>query len=214
MTSSSLPQEIIARLKTEDDLLSAVSHPNPVEQSSEEAEPVPVPVSPISVRQEHIKLQRERERKGARDAQFQQAERMVIAFSSVQIGSNVTVLIPSVDRGRAYSRNIIGVVIECSDKEMSTVAVKGGILDQKYSRHQFDVCATTLYSPDDVCTDTDISPRQAVQLKSTCGGQGFTRCNCAGCKRCHTNRCKCFKARLVCNYRCHSRLPCVNKNCC
>ncbi|XP_041356808.1 KRAB-A domain-containing protein 2-like [Gigantopelta aegis] len=48
LTSSSLPQDVIARLQTEDDLLSAVSHPNPVEQSSEEAEPVPV--SPISIR--------------------------------------------------------------------------------------------------------------------------------------------------------------------
>ena len=58
LTSSSLPQDVIARLQTEDDLLSALSHPNPVEQSSEEAETVPV--SPI---------RRER----ARDAQFHQA---------------------------------------------------------------------------------------------------------------------------------------------
>ncbi|XP_041367023.1 KRAB-A domain-containing protein 2-like [Gigantopelta aegis] len=212
LTSSSLPQDVTARLQTEDDLLSAVSHPNPVEQSSEEAEPVPV--SPISVRQEEISLQRE----SARDAQFQQAERMVkrsrIVFSSVQIGSNVTVPIPSVDRGRADPRNIIGVVTECSDNKLYTIAVKGGILDRNYSRNQFDVCATTLYSPDDVCTDKDISLRQAVQLDSKCGGQGFTRCNCAGSKRCQTNRCKCFKARLVCNSRCHSSLPCINKNCC
>ncbi|XP_041347189.1 KRAB-A domain-containing protein 2-like, partial [Gigantopelta aegis] len=46
LTSSSLPQDVIARLQTEDDILSAVFHPNPFEQSSEEAEPVPV--SPIS----------------------------------------------------------------------------------------------------------------------------------------------------------------------
>ncbi|XP_041357602.1 KRAB-A domain-containing protein 2-like [Gigantopelta aegis] len=58
LTSSSHPQDVIARLQTEHDLLSAVFHPNPVEQSSEEAEPVPV--SPISVRQEEIRLQRER----------------------------------------------------------------------------------------------------------------------------------------------------------
>ena len=41
LASSSLPQDVIARLQTEDDLLSAVSHPNPVEQSSDEAETVP-----------------------------------------------------------------------------------------------------------------------------------------------------------------------------
>ncbi|XP_041346801.1 KRAB-A domain-containing protein 2-like [Gigantopelta aegis] len=105
-------------------LLDSISHPNPVEAE-------PVPVSPISIRQEEIRLQRE----SARDAQFQQAERMVkrsrIVFSSVQIKSNVTVPIPSVDRGRADPRNIIGVVTECSDNELYTIAVKGGILDRK-----------------------------------------------------------------------------------
>ena len=50
-------------------------------------------------------------------------------FSSVQIGSNVTVPIPSVDRGRADPRNIIAGVTECSDNELYTLAVKGGILD-------------------------------------------------------------------------------------
>ena len=140
-------------------------------------------------------------------------KRSRIVFSSVQIGSNVTVPIPSVDRSRADPRNIIGVVTECSHNKLYTIAVKGGILDRKYSRNQFDVCAMILYSSDDVCTDKNISLRQAVQLESRCGGQGFTRCNCAGSKRCQTNRCKCFKARLVSNSRCHSSLPCINKNC-
>ena len=157
-------------MQTEDDHLSEVSHPNPVEQSSEEAETVPV--SPISVRQEEIRLQRERERERERerDAQFQQAERMVkrsrIVVSNVQIGSNVTVSIHSVDRGRADPRNIIGIVTECSDNELYTIAVKGRLFDRKYSRNQFYVCATTLYSSDDVCTDKNISLRQAVQLES------------------------------------------------
>ena len=140
-------------------------------------------------------------------------KRSHIVFFSLQIGSNVTVSIPSVDRGRADPRNIIGVVTECSDNELYTIAVKGGILVRKYSRNQFNVCATILYSSDDVCTDKNISLRQAVQLESRCCGQGFTRCNCAGSKRCQTNRCKCFKARLVCNSRCHSSLPCINENC-
>ena len=125
----------------------------------------------------------------------------------------VTVPIPSVERGSADPRNIIGVVTECSDNDLHTIAVKGGILEQKYSRNQFDVCTTILYSSDDVCTDKNISLRQAVQLESRYGGQGFTRCNCAGSKRCQTNRYKCFKVRLVCNSRCHSSLPNINKNC-
>ena len=136
-----------------------------------------------------------------------------IVFSSVQIGSNETMSIPSVDRGRADPRNIIGVATECSDNELFTIAVKGGILHRTFSRNQFDVCATILYSSDDICTNRNISLRQAVQLESRRGGQGFTRCNCAGSKRCQNNICKCFKARLVCNSRCHSSLPCINNNC-
>ena len=54
-------------------------------------------------------------------------------MSSVQIGDNVTVPIPHVDRGRADPRNLIGVVIECSDNELYTIAVKGGVLNGKYS---------------------------------------------------------------------------------
>ena len=79
-------------------------------------------------------------------------KRSRIVFPSVQIRSNVTVTIPSVERGRADPRNIIGVVTECSDNELYTIAVKGGILDHKYYRNHFDVCATILYSSDDVRT--------------------------------------------------------------
>ena len=108
---------------------------------------------------------------------------MVKRSHIMQIGSNVTVPNPSVDRGHADPRNIIEVVTECSDNELYTIAVKGGILDQKYSRNQFNVCATTLYLPDAICTDEDIFLHQAVQPESRCGGQGFTSCNCAGSVR-------------------------------
>ena len=56
-------------------------------------------------------------------------KRSRIVCSSVHIGNNVTVLIPSVDRGRADPRNIIGVVAECSDNELYTDAVKGGLFN-------------------------------------------------------------------------------------
>ncbi|XP_041369795.1 uncharacterized protein LOC121383764 [Gigantopelta aegis] len=144
-----------------------------------------------------------------------QAERMVKRskriFAPVQVGDNVTISIPHVDRGRTDPRNIIGVVTECSDNDMYSIAVKGGTLSGKYSRNQIDVCATKLYSADDFNTENTVSLRQAVQLESNCGGQGFTKCNCAGSKRCQTNRCRCFKAKMQCNSRCHSRLPCTNK---
>ena len=68
-----------------------------------------------------------------------------------------------------------------------------------------------LQSEDDVTTDKIISLRSAVQQESRSGGQGFAKCNCAGSKRCQTNRCKCFKLKVKCNSRCHSSLHCENK---
>ena len=61
------------------------------------------------------------------------------------------------------------------------------------------MCATSLYTMDDVSTKTVMSLRTAVQQESNCGFQGFVRCYCTGAKRCKTNRCRCFKARLICN---------------
>ncbi|XP_071104316.1 uncharacterized protein [Haliotis cracherodii] len=121
-------------------------------------------------------------RKQPNEAQMQLAERMVKrskrVLSSMHNGDNATVPMPHVDLGRSDPRNIKGVVIECSDNDLYTIAVKGGILNGKFSRNQFDVCATALYSIEDVVTDKNMSLRQAVQFESNCGGQGFTRCNC------------------------------------
>ena len=74
-------------------------------------------------------------------------------MTTVKVGDNVTVQVPNVDRGRADPRNLSCVVLDISDTDMYTIAVKGGILNGKYSRNQFDLCETALYSHDDVVTD-------------------------------------------------------------
>lgn len=86
------------------------------------------------------------------------------------------------------------------------------LLKGKYSRNQFDVCAFAIYNLTDMKVDASISLRRAVKAQSKCGGQGVTKCNCAGSKRCQTNRCKCYKAKVLCNSRCHGHLSCKNKN--
>ena len=49
--------------------------------------------------------------------------------------------------------------------------------------------------------------RTAVIGQSTSGGQGYQKCNCSGGrKKCTTNRCSCYKAKLQCNSRCHGSL--------
>ena len=47
-----------------------------------------------------------------------------------------------------------------------------------------------------------ISVREALANISPTGGQGFTRCGCKGA--CDTMSCKCKKANVICNSRCHA----------
>ena len=98
-----------------------------------------------------------------------------------------------------------------TEKDLYRIAVKAGILKGLYSRNQFDLCLQRLLSLDDVSQDSSVSLRSAVIAQSASGGQGFTKCNCNGPKKCQSNRCKCFKAKLLCNSRCHSSINSTNK---
>src|SRR5215469_14822797 len=128
------------------------------------------------------------------------------------VGDNVTVPVPLVDRGRGDPRNLLGIILDRDENEMYRIAVRAGILTGKYSRNQFDLCSQKLLTDKEVRLDREVALRTAVTDESTCGGQGFVRCNCAGFNRCQSNRCKCFKAQVKCNSRCHSCLACDNKS--
>ena len=106
-----------------------------------------------------------------------------------------------------------GDVIIYRDQETDQyrIAVKAGILKGLYSRNQFDLCSQRLLTLNDVCQEKSVSLRSAVTAESASGGQGFTKCNCNGAKKCQTNRCKCFKAKLLCNSKCHGSINCCNK---
>ena len=187
------------------------SEPDAVEASSDsvtvETEPGS---STFSIQLESV------HRKRARDGLMKQAERMVKRSRVINIpgkvGENVTVPVPLVDRGRGDSRNIMGVIVDRDENDLYRIAVKGGILNGKYSRNQFDLCNQILLLPTDVCQDKEISLLNAVQHESRCGGQGYLKCNCSGKSNCKTNRCKCFKAKVECNSRCHGSMTCQNKH--
>ena len=128
------------------------------------------------------------------------------------VGDNVTVPVPLVDRGRGDSRNIMGVILDRDENDLYRIAVKGGILNGKFSRNQFDLCNQILLLPTDVCQDKEISLRNAVQHESKCGGPRYLKCNCSGKSNCSTNRCKCYKAKVKCNSRCHDSMTRPNKH--
>ncbi|KAG1682661.1 KRAB-A domain-containing protein 2 [Nymphon striatum] len=136
-----------------------------------------------------------RKRKLAREAQHQQAERMVkrskVVMKAGVVGDNVAVPIPSVDRGRGDPRNIIGVIVEVSDSEQYSIACPAGVLNGKYSRNQFDLCPQKLLTLSDIKTDITVSLRSAVGIESQSGGQGFVN------KMAAKTELESFGARLV-----------------
>ena len=98
-------------------------------------------------------------RKRAQEALVNQAERMVkrsrMEHAPGNPGDNVTVPVPLVDRGRGDPRNIMGVIIDRDENDMYRSPVCAGMLNGKYSRNQFDICAQKLlgeyihlYSPE------------------------------------------------------------------
>ena len=146
---------------------------------------------------------------------MEQAERMVkrsrIELAPGQKGDNVPIPIPLVDRGRGDPRNILAVILDRSDNNIYTLVTKHGILEGAYSRNEFELCPEKLLLMSDLNCTKHVSLREAVVFGSQCGGQGYIKCNCAGSKKCQTNRCKCFKAKLKCNSRYHQSLNCQNK---
>ena len=103
-----------------------------------------------------------------------QVERMVrrnrIEHVAGNVGDTATVPVPLVDRDR---RNIMGVIVDRDNNDMYRIAVCAGLFKGKYSRNQFDVCVHKLLTGRDVSQDRQVPPRNAVQMQSKCGGQGF-----------------------------------------
>ena len=58
-----------------------------------------------------------------------------IDLKMAEVGDNVAVPIPIVDKGRGDPRNILGVVLDRDEHDMYKIAVKAGILSTKYSRN-------------------------------------------------------------------------------
>lgn len=136
--------------------------------------------------------------------------------SDVEVGSIVSVSVDMVDRGKTDYRRVAGVVVEITPHGMFRIAVKGGVLNTCYNRgdlhHQPNSTldsSSLRESYQNWDTAPRISVRVALQIVSPTGGQGFTRCGCQGI--CQAMNCKCFKAKVLCNSRCHpSSKACKN----
>jgi hypothetical protein len=156
------------------------------------------------------------ERKNASESMKRQATRMrnlsERILSDVDIGTNVLIPIPNVDRGKGDPRNVLAVVIN-KDELGYKLGTKSGTLRGLYTRNQFELSNSKFLDIGSINNENELSLRQAVSSVSLCDGQGFTQCGCCttGNTRCNTKRCLCKKSGLLCNSRCHSNITCSNK---
>ena len=116
----------------------------------------------------------------------------------------MTILIPSVDRGRTDPQNTIGFGTDISDNEIYTIVVKSGPLNSKYPHNQLGLCAASLYTTDDISTKIVTTIWTTVQ-------QNPTVVDKIPEMQLYWYKCRCFRTRLMFNSRCHSSLSGYNK---
>jgi hypothetical protein len=150
------------------------------------------------------------ERRNASESMKRQATRMR-NLSDVDIGTNVLIPIPNVDRGKGDPRNVLAVVIN-KDELGYKLGTKSVTLRELYTRNQFELTDSKFLDIGSINNENELSLRQAVRSVSLRDGQGFTRCGCSttGKTRCNTKRCLCKKSGLLCNSRCHPNIACSN----
>lgn len=151
------------------------------------------------------------ERTNARAKLQKQAEKMMTRsvqyFSQVEIGATIRLPIPEEDRGRCEAKSILAVVLN-KENNMYKLGTKYGILEQRYIRSQFTVCAEKLIDIDEV-PDKEISLRTSAIEQSSSTGGGFLKCNCQ--RKCTTKQCTCLRKKVLCNSKCHNSKTCKNK---
>ncbi|CAG2258172.1 unnamed protein product [Mytilus edulis] len=122
------------------------------------------------------------ERRHASDSMTKQAVRMrnlsERVLTEVDVGANVLVAIPHVDRGKGDPRNLMAVVTG-KEEHGYKLGIKDGILRGLYTRNQFELSDSNFIAIHCVNYDNEISFRKAVSKVSLCDGQGYTKCGCS-----------------------------------
>ncbi|XP_025410739.1 KRAB-A domain-containing protein 2-like [Sipha flava] len=129
-------------------------------------------------------------------------------FPVVEVGVNVVIRIPDVDKGKTDHPNLIGIVLEKTEYDLYRIGCKDGILEKLYCRSEFITCKEKFITYNQV-PKNHISLRAAATKASTGSGKGFVKCTCK--TSCRTNRCLCKKNKILCNSKCHDSLSCQNK---
>ena len=134
----------------------------------------------------------------------------------LSLGSIVLIRVDDVDRAKIDPTQIVGCVVEVTEKGSHRVATIHGVLKTTYclSDLMYQKESTLeMHDLEKVMVDWKTMPRisltTAAKKRSVVGGQGYLRCKCK--TQCKSAKCSCKKAGVKCNSRCHSSLACCNK---
>jgi hypothetical protein len=126
---------------------------------------------------------------------------------AVDIGTNVVVRVPDVDRGSLTPRNVLTVVVDVNSSGLYLLGTKEGLLERLYARNQFTTADNNFIDVHDVPSNS-LSLRSASMTRSG-SKQGFASCNCK--RYCFDKNCKCLLKNIKCNSKCHCNSSCKNK---
>ena len=159
----------------------------------------------LCVRKNRIKIERE----GAKSGQEQQAQKMVSLSNSrlpaVDIGTNVVVRVPDLDRRSLAPRNVLAVVVGVNSSGLYLLGTKDGLLERMHARDQFTTADN--FEAHDV-PSSSLSLRSASMIIP--GSRlGFVSCHCK--RYCIDIKCKCRSKNMKCNSMCHSNSCCKKK---
>lgn len=88
-----------------------------------------------------------------------------VKYPAANVGDNVVVKIPDVDRAKANDRNIIAVTMAVEKERMYWLCTKHGILKQIYARNLFKHCKEKFISASKV-RDEHVSVRECARKYS------------------------------------------------
>jgi len=155
----------------------------------------------LCVRKNRIKTERE----GAKSGQEQQAQKMDSLPNSrlpaVDIGTNVVVRVPDLDRGRLAPRNVLAVVVDVNSSGLYLLGTKEGLLERLYARNEFTTADNNFIAAQDLSSS---SPSlQSASMITSGSKQGSVSRHCK--RYCIDKKRKCHSKNIKCKSKCHSK---------
>jgi len=147
---------------------------------------------------------------GAKSGQEQQAQKMVSLSNSrlpaVDIGTNIVVRVPDLDRGCLFPRNVLAIVVDVNSSGLYLLGTKEGLLQWLYARNEFTTADNFIEAHDVPSSSLSLWSASVITAGSK---QGFVSCHCK--RYCIDKKCKCHSKNMKCNPTCHSNSSCKNK---